>query len=203
MHLAKPVSDPLQTLGERSRRRCHETVETQQEKLSRASLKGAQAGRQQIVRDIVIQLLLFRAHRVLVQLCPPADKGLVEEVLRLPSKRSLHHTAETSLQFCALLRNESTTVRFLAEQCLERGERPEQCPCRLDVMQQTPQFGQRVLEGGRREHQHRRWTNQLSNAMCCLCVPATFVVDGVAVEPPVYTGEYLVRLVDDAQIERR
>ena len=70
-------------------------------------------------------------------------------------------------------------------------------------MQQTPQLGQRVLEGSGREQQDRRWTNQLANAMCCLGIPAALVVDAVAVKPFVNASKYLVRLVDETQIERR
>ena len=84
-HSAQPRRDPVQALGERRDRRRHATVKAEQEQLAGIPSEGMQGRRQEVVRDVVVEGALGRAHAVLEELRPSPDEGPVQELLCLPA----------------------------------------------------------------------------------------------------------------------
>ena len=202
-HRPQPVGDPVKAGGERRRRRRHAAVEAEQQQLARASLERAQPGPQQILGDVVVEGALGRTHAVLEQPGAATDERLVEKVLRLAPQRALHHSAKPAFEFLGLLGRDPASVAAGAEDLLEHRLRTEQRAAAVDVLDQRPQFGQRVLNRRRRQQQHRRGADDLAHPMRRQRVPAVVAVAAVAVEPPMDAGEHLVGFVDQAEIEGR
>ena len=161
-----------------------------------------QGRRQEVVRDVVVEGALGRAHAVLEELHPPPDEGPVQKLLRLPAQRALHHGGEPPPQFLRLVRGDATAV-VGAEDVLEHGLVPEQRAARVDVLDEPPQFAQGVLDRRRRQEQHGRCADHPADAVRHLRLRALLVVDAGPVVTAVNPGEDFVRLVDQAEVPRR
>ena len=84
-HAALPRRDPVQALDERRDRRRHAPVKAEQEQPAGVAPEGLQGRRQEVVRDVVVEGALGRAHAVLEELRPPPDEGPVQTLLGLPA----------------------------------------------------------------------------------------------------------------------
>ena len=161
-----------------------------------------QGRRQEVVRDVVVEGALVRAHAVFEELRPSPDEGPVQKLLCLPAQRALHHGGEPLPQFLRLVRGDATAV-VGAENVLEHGLVPEQRAARVDVLDEPPQLAQGVLDRRRRQEQHGRRADHPADAVRHLRLRALLVVDAGPVVTAVNPGEDLVRLVDQAEIPGR
>ena len=198
-HAAQPGSDPVQALGERRDRRRHAAVKAEQEQLAGVAPEGLQGRRQEVVRDVVVEGALVRAHAVFEELRPPPDEGPVQELLRLPAQRALHHGGEPPPQFLRLVRGDATAI-VGAEDVLEHGLVPEQRAGRVDVLDEAPEFAQGVLDRCRREEQDWGCADHLADPVGHLRLRAFLVVDAGSVVAAVDSGEDFVGFVDQAEV---
>ena len=161
--------------------------------------EGMQGRRQEVVRDVVVEGALVRAHAVLEELRPPPDEGPVQKLLCLPPQRALNHGGEPPPQLLRLVRGDATAV-VGAEDVLEHGLVPEQRAARVDVLDEPPQFAQGVLDRRRRQEQNGRCADHPADSVRHLRLRALLVVDAGPVVTAVNPGEDLVRLVDQAEV---
>ena len=137
-HAPQPLRHPLQALGQRRGGGRHDAMKADQQQLPGTALKCVEARRQEVIRHVVVEQLLLAAHRVLVEFGAAADKGLVQELLRLVAQRPLHHFGQPPAEFRRLLGNEPPAVLPGTEQRLEGRQRAHQRAGTLHVLQQTP-----------------------------------------------------------------
>ena len=178
-------------------------MEAEQQQLPRAAVERMELRPQQVVGDVVVEGALGRAHAVLEELGAAANERLVEELLGLTAQRALNDGPESAPEFPGLFRAAPAAVAAGAEDVLEHRLRPEQRARRVDVLDEPPQLGERVLDRRRGQQHDRRCPDDLAHPMRGPREPAVLVVNAVAVEPAVNAGEDLMGFVDQAQIEGR
>ena len=174
-------------------------MKAQQEQLAGVAPEGLQGRRQEVVRDVVVEGALVRAHAVFEKLRPPPDEGPVQELLRLPAQRALHHGGEPPPQFLRLVRGDATAI-VGTEDVLEHGLVPEQRAGRVDVLDEAPEFAQGVLDRCCREEQDWGCADHLAGPVGHLGLGALLVVDTGSVVAAVDSGEDFVGFVDQAEV---
>ena len=95
-------------------------METDKEKLPLIATKGTDIGLKEISSHIVVDLAFLRTHSVLEQKCSAVNKGFVQELLGLATKRALANAADASPQLMGLVDHERpivTVAEHLAEGC--------------------------------------------------------------------------------------
>ena len=177
-------------------------MKAEQEQLAGVAPEGMQGRRQEVVRDVVVEGALVRAHAVLEELRPAPDEGLVQKLPGLPAQRALHHGGEPPPQFLRLVRGDAAAV-VGAEDVLKDGLVPEQRAARVDVLDEPPQFAQGVLDRRRRQEQNGRCADHPADAVRPLRLRALLVVDAGPLVTAVYPGEDFVRLIDQAEVPGR
>lgn len=102
-----------------------------------------------------------------------------------------------------LLPGNQDAVVLGAEHPAEGRDVAEQSAGRLDVLHQTPELGQRVLDGSRGKQENGGRAQEAADAVGHQGLARVLVMNAIAVVPLVEPRENLVRLVDDHQVERR
>ena len=199
---AEAGRDVLQTRGERRYRRSHPAVESDEEQTPLTAGECVQRGLEKVFGNIVVKRTLVVAHRVLVQPAAPMHERPIEKLLRLAAESSPENHRKAPLKLVLLAWNQRPVVVF-TEHFAERRNVAQQRSRRLDVLHETPQFGQRVLHRCSREQQHRRRTEKTPDPVSHQRFVRIFVVDAVPPEPFVQPRKNLMRFVDNGDIERR
>ncbi|HYV45119.1 MAG TPA: hypothetical protein VFA20_09680 [Myxococcaceae bacterium] len=168
-----------------------------------APAEGEDAWLEQVRCDVLVERLLSRAHAVLEEPRLPVDERLLEEFLRLPAERPLEDDAQATAQLLLLPGGELAVV-LAAKHLAEGRQIAQQRPQRIDELHQAPQLGQPVLDRGGRQEEHRRARRQqhLPDPAGGSRLRRVVLVEPELVEPLVDASEDLVRLVDDAEVER-
>ena len=83
------------------------------------------------------------------------DKGLIEELLGLATQCALHHHAQSATQLSSLFVRNAAVIALTAEEINKCGFGAEQCPGWLDVLNESPKLGERVLNRCRGEQKDR------------------------------------------------
>ena len=176
-------------------------MEAEQQQLPRAALERMEPRPQQVVGDVVVEGPLGRAHAVLEELGAATDERLVEKLLGLTAQRALNDGPESAPEFPGLFRGDPAAVAAGAEDVLEHRLRTEQRARRIDVLDESPQLGERVLDWRRRQQHDRRCPDDLAHPVRGPREPAVLVVNARAVESAVDAREDLMSFVDQAEIE--
>ena len=130
-------------------------MKSDQQKPPLSAGEGIEGWLKQVLGHIVVKRTLSVAHRVLVQPAAPLRERPVKKFLGLPTQRSPLDHRETPFEL-VLLAGDQRPIVFRAEHLAERRDVPEKRTRWLHILDQTPQFNQRVLHRCRREQQHRR-----------------------------------------------
>ena len=177
-------------------------MKAEQEQLAGVAPEGMQGRRQEVVRDVVVEGALGRAHAVLEELRPSPDEGTVQKLPCLPAERALNHVGEPPPQFLRLVSGDATAI-VGAEDVLEHGLVPEQRAARVDVLDEPPQFAQGVLDRRRRQEQDGRYIDHPADPVRHQRLRAFLVIDAGPVVTAVNPGEDFVRLINQAEVPGR
>src|SRR5208282_1861868 len=102
-----------------------------------------------------------------------------------------------------LLARDQRSIILGAEHFAERRDVTEKRTCWLDILDQAPQFDERVLHRRRGEQQDWRGAQNAANTVRHQSFIRTLVVNPVAIVSLVQSSEDLVSFVDNGEVEGR
>src|ERR1700722_10346044 len=102
-----------------------------------------------------------------------------------------------------LLARHQRSIVLGAEHFAERRDVTEKRTCWLDILDQSPQFDERVLHRRRGEQEDWRGAQKAANTVRHQSFIRTLVVNSVAIVSLVQSSEDLVCFVDNGEIEGR
>src|SRR5438132_13455359 len=121
-------------------------MEADKEKLALLPAKRVKVLTHQPRGNVRVQRLFLWAHRVLEHARVALDERHLEKLLRLTPKRPLKHCFQATPELPRLFGQHCAIAGF-AEHLTERGQSTEERAGGLDVLHQTPQFRERILDG--------------------------------------------------------
>jgi hypothetical protein len=164
--------------------------------------KCVQRRLEEVFGDVIVERSLVLTHVVLVQSAPPLGEGPIQKFLRLAAQGALQHNRESALQF-VLLPGHKDAIIVVTEDLPKCGNVAKQGTGGFHVLDQSPEFGQRVLHRRGCEQQHGRGAQKSAHPMRHQGFIGGLFIERIAAVALMEPGEDLVGFVDDHQIEGR